>query len=85
MAHFAEIDKDNKVIRVLLIPDEQENRGQTYLAKDLNMGGTWIQTSYNHRIRGKYAAIGDTYDKEKDEFISPKPIEPVQELIDGIA
>jgi hypothetical protein len=74
MAHFAEIDKDNKVIRVLLIPDEEEKRGQTYLAKDLSMGGTWIQTSYNHKIRAKYAAIGDTYDSDKDEFISPEPI-----------
>jgi hypothetical protein len=74
MAHFAEIDKDNKVIRVLLVPDEQEKRGQTYLAKDLGMGGTWIQTSYNAKIRGKYAGIGDSYDENKDEFISPLPI-----------
>jgi hypothetical protein len=74
MAHFAEIDKDNKVIRVLLVPDEQEKRGQTYLAKDLGMGGTWIQTSYNAKIRGKYAGIGDTYDADKDEFISLDPI-----------
>ena len=74
MAHFAEIDKDNQVIRVLLIPDEQEKRGQTYLAKDLGMAGTWIQTSYNHKIRGKFAGIGDTYDAKKDEFISPEPI-----------
>jgi hypothetical protein len=77
MAHFAEIDKDNKVIRVLLVPDEQEKRGQTYLSKDLGMGGTWIQTSYNAKIRGKYAGIGDTYDAEKDEFISPDPIPDV--------
>jgi hypothetical protein len=74
MAHFAELDKDNKVIRVLLVPDEHEKRGQTYLAKDLGMGGTWIQTSYNHKIRGKFAGIGDSYDKEQDLFISPEPI-----------
>jgi hypothetical protein len=84
MAHFAEIDKNNKVIRVLLIPDEQEKRGQTYLAKDLDMGGTWIQTSYNHKIRGKFAGIGDLYDAEKDLFISPDPI-PTPETTDGIA
>lgn len=81
MAHFAEIDKDNKVIRVLLVPNEQEKRGQTYLAKDLGMGGTWIQTSYNSKIRAKYAAIGDTYDAEKDEFISPDPI-PSAAIVD---
>jgi hypothetical protein len=75
MAHFAEIDKNNKVIRVLVVPDEQEKRGQTYLAKDLGMGGTWVQTSYNANIRGKYAGIGDTYDSDKDEFISPEVID----------
>ena len=71
MAHFAEIDKHNTVLRVLVIPNEVEERGQDYLAKDLNLGGTWIQTSYNSNVRGKYAAIGDTYDKEADVFISP--------------
>lgn len=71
MAHFAEIDSDNKVIRVLLVPDEFEDRGAEYLAEDLGMGGTWIQTSYNSRIRGKYAGIGDTYDPKKDLFIAP--------------
>lgn len=71
MAHFAEIDSENKVIRVLLVPDEFEDRGAEYLAEDLGMGGTWIQTSYNSRIRGKYAGIGDTYDAKKDLFIAP--------------
>ena len=74
MAHFAEIDSENKVIRVLVVPDEFESDGQKYLAEDLGMGGTWIQTSYNAKIRGKYAGIGDIYDKKKDKFIAPKPI-----------
>jgi hypothetical protein len=47
MAHFAEIDDDNIVLRVLVIPNEQENRGQEYLAEDLGLGGTWLKTSYN--------------------------------------
>ena len=71
MAHFAEIDKDNKVVRVVLVDNEHEKRGQTYLAKDLGLGGTWIQTSYNHKFRGKYAGIGDIYDSVADEFITP--------------
>jgi len=75
MAHFAEIDSNNTVLRVLVIPNEVEERGQDYLAKDLNLGGTWIQTSYNANIRGKYAAIGDIYDKEADVFISPVILE----------
>ena len=74
MAHFAEIDSENKVIRVLVVSDEFESDGQKYLADDLGLGGTWIQTSYNHKIREKYAGIGDTWDKKKDIFVSPEPI-----------
>ena len=62
MAHFAEIDSNNKVLRVLVVPNEQEHRGQEYLADELNMGGTWIQTSYNANFGGKYAGIGDVWD-----------------------
>jgi hypothetical protein len=75
MAHFAEIDKDGFVIRVLVVDNSQESRGQDFLAKDLGLGGTWIQTSYNANIRGKYAGVGDYYDKVKDEFIAPVIIE----------
>jgi hypothetical protein len=75
MAHFAEIDKDGFVLRVLVVDNSQEHRGQDFLAKDLGLGGTWIQTSYNANIRGKYAGVGDRYDKTKDEFIAPVIIE----------
>jgi hypothetical protein len=71
MAHFAEIDSNNVVIRVLVVADEHEHRGQDYLANDCGEGGTWIQTSYNHNIRGKYAGIGDIYDEATDTFVSP--------------
>jgi hypothetical protein len=47
MAHFAEIDETNTVIRVLVIGDDNEHRGQEFLADDLGFGGTWIKTSYN--------------------------------------
>jgi hypothetical protein len=70
MAHFAEIDKDGFVVRVLVVDNSQEQRGQEFLANDLGLGGTWIQTSYNANIRGKYAGIGDRYDEVKDEFIA---------------
>jgi hypothetical protein len=69
MAHFAEIDSDNKVLRVLVVDNSQEHRGQEFLADDLGLGGTWIQTSYNANFGGKYAGIGDTWDGEK--FVSP--------------
>jgi len=75
MAHFAEIDSNNVVLRVLLIADEHEDRGQEFLANDCNLGGTWIQTSYNANIRGKFAGIDDTYDPVNDRFI-PKQTYP---------
>ena len=70
MAHFAELDKENKVIRVLVVDDENESRGAEYLSKELGLGGNWVQTSYTGSIRGKFAGIGDFYDKNKDEFIA---------------
>ena len=73
MAHFAKIDENNKVIRVLVVDNSQEHRGQEFLAVDLKLGGTWIQTSYNNNFRKNFAAIGGTYDPIKDIFISEKP------------
>ena len=83
MAHFAEIDENNVVLRVLVVADEQEERGQEFLANDLGLGGTWIKTSYNtangeHLLGGtplryNYAGIGYTYDSVNDAFIPPKP------------
>lgn len=73
MAHFAEIDSTNVVLRILVVPDEQEHRGQDFLSNDLGLGGMWIQTSYNGRIRKQYAGIGFTYDSTADVFVAPKP------------
>ena len=73
MAHAAEIDSNNTVLRVLVVPDSEEHRIQDYLATDLGLGGTWVQTSYNARIRKNYAGIGYTYDEARDAFIAPKP------------
>jgi len=69
MAHFAEIDQNNIVLRVLVIDNEHETRGQEFLANDLGLGGIWVQTSYNANIRGKFAGVGDFYDKAKDVFV----------------
>jgi len=41
----------------------------------LGLGGTWVQTSYNARIRKNYAGINYTYDPIRDAFIAPKPYE----------
>ena len=73
MAHFAEIDESSIVTRILVVPDAQEHRGQDFLANELGLGGTWIQTSYNATIRKNYAGIGYTFDETRDAFIAPKP------------
>jgi len=83
MAHFARIDETNTVTEVLVVPDDQEHRGHEFLAVDLGLGGTWLQTSYNtHRgihseggtpLRKNFAGIGYTYDSVRDAFIPPQP------------
>jgi hypothetical protein len=73
MAHFAELDSFNKVIRVIVIDNEHESDGLNYIKEVLKLDGTWLQTSYNANIRGKFAAIGDTYDASADRFIVASP------------
>ena len=75
MAHFAEIDENNTVVQVLVVPDNVEDRGQDYLANELGLGGTWVQTSYNHNIRKQFAGIGFKYDADADVFVAPKPFD----------
>jgi hypothetical protein len=78
MAHFAQLDENNKVINVIVVAnedilDETGNESETVgIAFCQNfLGGNWIQTSYNGNIRGKYAGINDIYDVEADRFYSP--------------
>lgn len=83
MAYFAEVDRNNVVLRVLYIDDVHEHRGEEFLSYDLSLGGSWKQTSYNTRggvhilggtpFRKNYAGIGFIYNKELDAFIPPKP------------
>jgi hypothetical protein len=73
MSHFAEIDANNKVIRVLVGDNNDPNGDEGYQWLLDNLGGTWIKTSYNGNIRYNYAGIGYTYDAEADAFIAPRP------------
>lgn len=77
MAHYAQIDENNIVTQVLVVNDyyEHTNTAQEFLANELGLGGTWVQTSYNGRIRKNYAGVGFTYDATRDAFIPPKPYE----------
>jgi len=70
MSHWAEIDESNKVLRVLVGNNNEPDEGYSWLVN--NLGGTWIQTSYNNKIRKQYAGIGFTYDPVNDVFITPK-------------
>jgi hypothetical protein len=69
MAHFAKIE-EGIVTQVVVVDNEHEANGEAYL-NSLGLEGTWVQTSYNGNIRGKYAGIGDSYDSVADVFISP--------------
>ena len=77
MAHFAELDNNNVVLRVVVVgndcvPSDEHIDGETWCINFFK-GGTWKQTSYNHNFRKKYAGVGDIYDAAKNKFISPKP------------
>ncbi len=89
MAHFAELDENNVVVRVLVVNNdiletkrilttgevitEDSQKGIDFLNDLFPDSGTWVQTSYNHNIRYRYAAMGYTYDVENDAFITPQP------------
>jgi hypothetical protein len=82
MAHFAELDKNNIVTRVIVVHNnelldengiESEQKGIDFCIA--HYGGTWIQTSYNGNFRGQYAAIGAIYNPVLDGFIGEKPYE----------
>lgn len=71
MAHFAEIDANNVVQRVIVVPNSEEANGAAWCASLL--GGTWLQTSYNATIRKNFAGVGFIYDPAIDAFIPPRP------------
>lgn len=70
MSHWAEIDENNIVIRVLVGDNNAPDEGEAFMK---SLGGTWVKTSYNGKIRKNYAGIGMIYDETRDAFIRPKP------------
>jgi hypothetical protein len=73
MSHFAELDLNNVVLRVLVGDNNDPAGDEGYQWLIDNLGGTWVQTSYNGNFRYNYAGIGYTYDKDADAFIAPEP------------
>jgi len=70
MSHWAEIDENNIVLRVLVGNNSEPDEGEAFMN---SLGGTWVKTSYNGNIRYNFAGIGYSYDEDRDAFIAPKP------------
>jgi hypothetical protein len=82
MAHFAELDKDNFVINVIVVNNsdtldehgnESEAVGIAFCKKLFGEHTKWVQTSYNNNFRGRYAGIGSVYNQRDNVFSEPKP------------
>lgn len=71
MSHWAELDDTNKVLRVVVGDNNDPNGDEGYQWLLDNLGGNWVQTSYNANFRYNYAGIGYTYDPIDDAFIAP--------------
>lgn len=78
MAHFAQLDENNKVIQVIVVADkdtaddkgkEKEEIGVAFCKSLFGENTKWVQTSYNSNFRGIYAAKGDTYDENNNVFV----------------
>lgn len=71
MSHFAELDENNIVLRVVVCDNDDPNGDEGYQWLIDNLGGRWVQTSYNNNFRGVFAGIGYRYDAELDVFKAP--------------
>lgn len=70
MAHWAEIDENSIVKRVLVGDNDDPNGDEGYQWLVDNLGGTWVKTSYNSR-GGKHLSWGKytVTDSEGNEVI----------------
>ena len=68
MKYWAEIDSNGMVLRVT-VGDADD--GYQWLVD--NLGGAWLETSYDGSVRKNFAGVGFTYDETRDAFIPPQP------------
>jgi hypothetical protein len=81
MAHFAQLDENNKVLQVIVVANEElmengvesEHKGIAFCKTLLGADTNWVQTSYNANFRKNYAGIDFTYDPIADHFFAPSP------------
>lgn len=81
MPYFAQLDENNVVTQVISVSrkdiidphtgEEDEILGIAFCKK--LVGGNWKQTSFNGKMRKRFASIGMIYDKDLDAFIFQKP------------
>ena len=75
MAHYAFLDENNIVTKVIVGVDETELieglDPETWYSNFKNQ--TCKRTSYNNNYRKNFAGVGFTYDKQRDAFIAPEP------------
>jgi hypothetical protein len=78
MAHFAELDENNIVLRVIVVSNdnlrnnlgrESEAVGVAFCKGLFGSETRWVQTSYNAKFRGKFAGVGDRYDQALNVFV----------------
>ena len=83
MAHWAEINESNIVLRVTVGDNNDPAGDEGYQWLIDNLGGTWVKTSYNTQggvhteggtpLRKNFAGPGYLYDPIREAFIPPKP------------
>lgn len=80
MAHFAELDENNVVTRVIVVANKDTSDASGVEHESIGIAfcqnlfdGNWKQTSYNGNFRKNYAGIGYTYDASIDAFVPPQP------------
>lgn len=90
MAHFAELDQNNIVLRVIVVNNdvvnnlpfpESEPLGVAFCQSIFGDNTIWKQTSYNNNFRYQYAGIGAVYDAQLDAFLLPQ-IEPTPQMLE---
>jgi hypothetical protein len=84
MSHWAELDQDNRVIRVVVGDNNDPAGDEGYSWLIDNLGGTWIKTSYNGKIRFNFAGEGFIYDPIDDAFIAPMPCSHDELLLNNL-
>lgn len=82
MAHFAQLDNDNKVVQVIAVNNDalgnmdfpaSDAEGASFCRSLFGADTTWVQTSFSGAFRKNYAGVGYVYDGTRDAFIPPRP------------